>query len=517
LNSPYLLETNMTLGYTNWIKDELDWAWDDVLDIEDELAYAHAHNAPWDYIGWLLDDLDDAYDYVDEVTDELSAKTVHNLAVYKAARAQFLLDNHYYTTFWGIDSVQREVNYFHDEAKFEWQNYIGWTPYEYVTPPFAQVGRLDVIRGPFTGDCSRTHISLDDSPVTFIGQDPRETYFMLPDWVLPGPHRLYLWQGPLEYKWSIFVIELTMSIDTPNLHLQTYPRSTMWHLTLTTGTTGSDPTLASDLSSGGYSPDLTSLASIPNLRQGFQPPGQTSPGQIVVTATNLSPNIISIPQMSGGTETWVLGAQQIVPSGEFHVDYNADALQHGDFTITGHAVVLAKPIEASPVSPTEEEAPALEGQSGTSNVSDKTPQQLADEAMLKYGLAHYNTQNKLDALWQAWSKVTESAPADIKTELETAASNFDKADDAWKKAKDAYAKDPSDANNKAIYQTSEKRYETKIAYQKAREDVLDSVDPKLRDAWRRATAEYEDAQLREDWAKEDWQDAQKAAAEKAMK
>lgn len=522
--SPYLLEVGMTSGYKNWLKEELDWAWDDILEIKDDLAYTRVHGPPADYsgttddyIGSLLDDLDDAYDDADDIADELSAKTVHDLAQFKARRAQFLLDNHDYQTSDEHDSLQREVNYFNGLANDLSQNYIGWSSDEYLTPPFAQVGRLDVIRGPFTGDCSRTRISLDDWPVTFIGQDARETYFMLPSWVLPGAHTLDLWQWPLEYKWPIFVIELTMSIDTPNLHLQTYPQSTMWHLTLNTGTTGSDPTLASDLSSGGYSPDLTSLGSIPNLPQGFQPPGQTSPGQIVVTATDLSPDVISIPQMPGGTETWVLGAQQIVPSGEFHVDYNASALSHGDYAITGRAVVMAKPIEATPVSTPGQESLLQIDEPNASSVSDKTPQQLADDAMLKYGLAHYNTENKLNALWQAWSNVIRSAPADIKTELDTAASNFDKADDAWKKAKDAYDKDPSDANNKAIYQTSETRSEAKIAYEKAHEKVLDNVDPKLRAAWRAANGDYQDALLREGMAKEAWQDAQKDASEKAMK
>ncbi|MFZ3200222.1 MAG: hypothetical protein WA175_03625 [Candidatus Acidiferrales bacterium] len=513
--SPYLNGLPMITSYQNWLKDELDWAWDEVLDIKDELAYARAHGAPADYIGWLLDELDDAYDYEDEVADELSAKTVHDLALFKAGRAQFLLDNHYYTTFWDLDSLQREVNYFHDEANYEWRNYIGWFPGEYTTQPFAQVGRLDVIRGPFTGDCSRTHISIDHWPVTFIGQDTRETYFMLPDWVLPGAHTLYLSQGHLDYTWLVFVMQLTMSIDTPNLHLLTYPQSTMWHLTVTTGTTGSNATLASDLSAGGSSPDLFSLGSIPKLPQGFQLPNQTSPGQIVVTATNLSTNIISIPQMPGGQQTWVLGAQNIDPSGEFHVDYDASALSHGDFTITGRAVAMVKPKEATPLLPTGEEAPLNE--SNTSNVSDKTPQQLADEAKQRYDQAITDTLNKRNALRDAWDRIVNSAPKDILRICNDASFYFDALDDNWQKAKDAYDRDPSDANNKAVYQTSEKRYRAKIAYEKARENLLDSVDPKLSDAWRRANGDYDEALWREGMAKEGWQDAQKEAAEKAVK
>ncbi len=213
--SPYLNGLPMITSYQNWLKDELDWAWDDVLDIKDELAYTRAHGAPPGYpggtdayIGWLLDELDDAYDDADDIADELSAQTVHDLALFKAGRAQFLLDNHYYGLFNSPDSLQREVNYFHGLADYDGRNYTGWTFGTYFTQPFAQVGRLDVIRGPFTGDCGRTHISIDDWPVNFIGQDARETYFMLPDWVLPGAHTLYLSQGPLEYKWPIFVIEL---------------------------------------------------------------------------------------------------------------------------------------------------------------------------------------------------------------------------------------------------------------------------------------------------------------------
>ncbi len=509
--SPYLNGLPMITSYQNWLKDELDWAWDEVLDIKDELAYARAHGAPADYIGWLLDELDDAYDYEDEVADELSAKTVHDLALFKAGRAQFLLDNHYYTTFWDLDSLQREVNYFHAEANYEWRNYTGWFPGEYMTQPFAQVGRLDVIRGPFTGDCSRTHISIDHWPVTFIGQDARETYFMLPDWVLPGAHTLYLSQGHLDYTWLVFVMQLTMSIDMPNLHLQTYPQSTKWHLTLT-GLTGAP---ASYFSAGGFSPDLTSLGSIPKLPQGFRLPNQTSPGQIVVTATNLSTNIISIPQMPGGQQTWVLGAQNIDPSGEFHVDYDASALSHGDFSITGRAVAMVKPKEATPLLPTGEEAPLNE--STTSNVSDKTPQELADEAKQKYDQAHTDSEHKKQAMWDAWGAIIDSLPSGALGGFYEALKDFHVTNDNWQNAKDAYDKDPSDANNKAVYQTSEKRYETKIAYEKEREKLLDSVDPKLRDAWRRASSDYEDALWHEGMAKEAWQDAQKDATEKAMK
>lgn len=514
--SPYLNGSPMITSYQNWLKDELDWAWDDILDIKDELAYTRAHGAPPGYpggtdayIGWLLDELDDAYDDADDIADELSAQTVHDLALFKAGRAQFLLDNHFYGLFNSPDSLQREVTFFHGLADYDWRNYTGWTFGTYFTQPFAQVGRLDVIRGPFTGDCSRTHISIDQWPVNFIGQDARETYFMLPDWVLPGAHTLDLWQGPLEYKWPIFVMNLTMSIDMPNLHLQTYPQSTKWHLALT----GLNGAPASYFSAGGFSPDLTSLGSIPKLPQGFQPPNQTSPGQIVVTATNLSTNIISIPQMPGGQQTWVLGAQNIDPSGEFHVDYDASALSHGDFTITGRAVAMVKPIEATPLLPTGEEAPLNE--SNTSNVSDKTSQQLADEAKQRYDQAFTDTLNKRNALRDAWDKIVNSAPKDILLICNDASFYFDALDDNWQRAKDAFDRDPSDTNNKAVYQTSEKRYRAKIAYEKARENLLDSVDPKLSDAWRRAKGDYDDALWREGMAKEGWQDAQKAAAEKA--
>jgi hypothetical protein len=303
-------------------------------------------------------------------------------------------------------------------------------------------------------------------------------------------------------------MKLLMSIDTSMLHTKSFPKSTVWHLTLL----GLNGMPASAWSGGSFSPDLVSLSDLGKLPEGFQPPDQTRQGVIVLKASNLSQNIISIPELPSGQRTWVLDAQKFAPSGEFHFDARADALQDGNFVIRGLAVAMLKPLVGTPERPGPPGGGAPETAApSTAQSSGKTSAQLLREAGDAWTQALSRTETKRIAMNTAWDNACSKVPTQFRSAYENAGKDFAAADKTWQNSVNEYGKNPTDENHKKIAPLATNRYEKKVAFDLARDSVIDHMDSASRDAWRAAHTDYEDSAYHEALAKEALEGVYKAA------
>lgn len=382
--------------------------------------------------------------------------------------------------------------------------------YALTAPPILQVGRLGVLRGTFSGDCNDTRANIDGFPVRFIASNLTDYYFMPPEEMTPGRHTLSVWNGPFHYSIPVFSMKLLMSIDTSMLHTRSFPKSTIWHLTLL----GLNGMPASAWSGGSFSPDLVSLGNLGKLPEGFQPPDQTRQGVIVLTTTNHSPNIISIPELPGGQRTWVLDAQKFAPAGEFHFDSGADALQDGNFLVSGLAVAMLKPVLGTPERPGPPSggAPETPSRTGGAQDSGKNSAQLLQQTSDTYAEAQRRAESKRVAMNKAWENACSKVPAQFRSAYENAGKDFAAADKAWQGSVSEYDKNPTDENRKKIAPLSTSRYEKKLALDVARDAVMNHTDPASRDAWRAAHTDYEDSAYHEALAKEALEGAYKASS-----
>jgi hypothetical protein len=491
-------ELNFALGYLNYL-------WFKVTDYEEEWWDAYDDGAPDWVLAEIDDDIDSAQSAADRLALSLPIDEVRTMALWKAIYEGWL-DEHYH---YGTSVVHKDnIDYYTYRAVP--QDYLArLIRYSLTAPPILQVGRLGVLRGNFSGDCNDTRVNVDGLPVRFIASNLTDYYFMPPEEMTPGPHTLFVSNGLYRYRIPIFAMKLLMSIDTSMLHTRSFPKSTVWHLSLV----GLNGFPASGWSGGSFSPDLVSLSDLGTLPEGFQPPDQTRKGVIVLRASNLSPNIISIPELPGGQRTWVLDAQKFAPKGEFDFDARADALQDGNFLIRGLAVAMLKSVVGIPERPGPPGGgkPETPSSSASAQSSGKTSAQLLQEAGDAYTEAQRLAESKRKAMNKAWDNACSKVPSQFRSAYENAAKGFAAADKAWQNAANDYGKNPTDENRKKIAPLVTSHSEKRLALDSARQAVIDHMDPAARDAWRAAHTDYENSAYHEALAKEALESAYKAA------
>ncbi len=419
-------------GDSNYWLDYLNYLWFKVTDYEEEYWDADYDGAP----NWVLDEIeadqDDAQDAADYLAHHLPLDAVRNLAQKKANWERWL-DETYHG---GMSYVHKDnVDYYTSYAVPQ-DYYFLKSLHSLVAPPILQVGRLGVLRGDFPGDCGSTRVDVDGSPVRFIGSTQSSYYFMPPDTMTTGPHTLNVWNGMFGYKFPVFSMKLSMSIDLTLLHPKMYPTSTKWSLSLT----GINGMQLNNWTGGGFNPDLVSPSDLGTLPQGFSLNDQTRQGTILVRVTNASPTVIAIPEITGDQRTWILDAQSFAPAGEFHIDATANALRDGNFSVLGLAVATLKPIEGTPMTPpgtfpggipisavplqkTWPFGAALRPVSFGGNLRDAstevTPQ--TQEAGQKYLEARSATKVNRAAMIDAWKKALATTRPQFKAAYENAA------------------------------------------------------------------------------------------------
>ena len=489
-------ELDFGLSYLNYL-------WFKVTDYKEEWWDAYDDGAPDWVLAEIDEDIDSAQAAADRLARSLPLEEVRKLALWKAIYEAWL-DEHYHH---GMSVVHKDnIDYYTYRAVP--QDYFARSIlYALTAPPILQVGRLGVLRGTFSGDCNDTRVKVDGLPVRFIASNLTDYYFMPPEEMTPGSHTLFVWNGPFHYRIPVFAMKLLMSIDTSMLHTRSFPKSTVWHLTLL----GLNGFPASNWSGGSFSPDLVSISDLGKLPEGFQPPDQTRQGVIVLKASNLSQNIISIPELPGGQRTWVLDAQKFAPSGEFHFDARADALQDGNFLIRGLAVAMLKPVIGMPERPGPPSGGAPETLPTSAQSSGKIPAQLLQQAGDAYTEAQHRTETKRVAMNKAWDNACSKASPQLRSAYETAGKDFAAADKAWQSSVKEYGKNPTDENHKKIAPLSTDRYQKKLTFDLARDAVVNHLDPASREAWHAAHTDYEDSAYHEAVAKEDLEGAYKAA------
>jgi hypothetical protein len=235
---------------------------------------------------------------------------------------------------------------------------------------------------------------------------------------------------------------------------------------------------------------------------------QSRQGSIVLRVTNDSPQIISVPEITGGARTWVLDAKSFAPAGVFHIDAKANAIRDGNFSITGLAVATLKPIEGTPWVPDAPppwggKAPAARRldtprfQLISFRVDQGAPTAAAQQASRAYLDAQQATKARRLAAAAAWDAIFASANAASRTSLESAGKAYQAARSAWRSSRKAYAAGPSAGARASLQLATQERLRAKLAFEHAREVVLGSASAEARSAWQSARGEYKAAAARQ--------------------
>ncbi len=511
--------TNLSLGAPAWAREPvisppvwnggdlnywlgaLNYLWFKVTDYEEEYWDAYNDGAPDWVLDEIEDDQDDAQDAADFLAYHLPLDAVRNVAEAKAVWEHWL-DIFYHG---GMSYVHKDNEDYYLNYAVPQDYYVRDAFHALVAPPILQVGRLGVLRGDFSGDCGSTRVDVDGLPVRFMASNLHSYYFMPPETVTPGAHTLNVQNGMFRYAFPVFFMRLMMSIDTANLHTKIFPTSTHWHLTLT----GFNGMPSSNWTGGGVNPDLVSLSDLGTLPSGFQMPDQTRQGNIFVTVSNLSTTVIALSEVPGGQRTWVLNAQNFAPAGEFHIDGDAKALRDGVFNIHGLAVAALKPISGNPMppwgsswgplSPWQRPVAFAPLSSPFKNVSyrlgapDTSPAQQAQEAGQAYLAAQKNTKTKRLAMIDQWKKASSESRPPLRSAYEAAGKEYGVAFKAWRDSEKECKANPSDENRKKLAQLKQERLKKKLAFEAAREVLLNGMNPTTHQAWLAAQADYKNA------------------------
>jgi hypothetical protein len=160
-------------------------------------------------------------------------------------------------------------------------------PRRYEAPPVCPDGGVHVVRGPLSGDARATHLTLAGKAVTILAETPRAAYWVVPAGVAPGPSELSLQDGPRHATFRVSVLRIEMGAAKLNL---VKGESTKYRV----GVLGAEAMPEAVWACGRAWDDVTDLEAIRKLKPGFQVPGASQPGFVLLTVENRSPDTIAV-------------------------------------------------------------------------------------------------------------------------------------------------------------------------------------------------------------------------------
>jgi hypothetical protein len=205
---------------------------------------------------------------------------------------------------------------------------------DFASPPAAPALGVNVIRDPFGGDSVNTQVSVAGRQAQVMAETPRAAYYQLPHGLPPGPQQVQLAEGNRIVNFQLNVIRLNLSAD--RLQLQR-GETTNFRATVT-GLQG----LPANAWRSGNSPELVDSATLPALAPGFQPPGPSEPGVILLSLQNGSPGTI-LMQRAVGQVIVIKLTPEIVASGTYVFEDIIRSIRSGGFAVNAVLHVFLAP------------------------------------------------------------------------------------------------------------------------------------------------------------------------------
>ncbi len=219
-------------------------------------------------------------------------------------------------------------------------------------------GQLCTVRGPFSGDSSKTFAAFEDRPAIVVAETPQTAYLRIPDQTEPGPRPLFLAEGTKVVAFPTAVGEFSLYNGEKELK----PGQTLVTFPIVDG--------PSDIAEGAWVPGnfpATTLDEARKLVPGFQLPredhearekreaqekGESKDkreaeekkgGTILVVVKNMTPEQVSMREFKDQMVVFHLNDESF-SRGEFKYDLIVDALKPGHFDIRGYVFPFLAPI-----------------------------------------------------------------------------------------------------------------------------------------------------------------------------
>jgi hypothetical protein len=199
----------------------------------------------------------------------------------------------------------------------------------YAMPPVALAGRVNVIRGPLSGDGTKTIVRIGDRKLSIVAENERSVFFRIPDDFVAGEFRVELEDGGRRVEIPITVLRMTMAADQLKLRKG---QTTKFHVAIS-GPESWDagvwrPGIPSDLC------DVTALArKFPE----FRPPAPGADGFLLFSITNLSPSVIAIDEFARSL------SKKDFSGASYRYDAGIVAVSDGGFGIHGEVQAFLAP------------------------------------------------------------------------------------------------------------------------------------------------------------------------------
>jgi len=195
-------------------------------------------------------------------------------------------------------------------------------PKTFSLPPLNLAGALQRIHGPFSGDCNRTVIRVNNLPAKLLAESPRGAYCFLPSDLKPGPADWTIHDEQRSVRLRSWVLALQMSADKLKLMKG---ESTAFHVYIK----GVETIPQEAWFGSGAVPDFMDPAIIQKFLPDFKPPSPSQPGVLVLTLENMSVGTVT---MSGGNKlALTFGYGQ----GKYEHHGTLTATRSGSFDIDG--------------------------------------------------------------------------------------------------------------------------------------------------------------------------------------
>jgi hypothetical protein len=354
-------------------------------------------------------------------------------------------------------------------------------PLEYQTPAVCSRGSVQAIWGPLGGDAAQTRVEVDGVPAWIVAETPRAVYWLLPDRVAAGPHRVVLREGGRSVGFEVLVMALEMAADRLDL---LRGQSTRYHVRLRLGNVVPSTAWRSGL----VPADLTDLVALKKEAPGLRLPRSGEPGKILFVLTNASPETIAVPDMPGNRRSFELG-QEDFHDGVFAHDGDIRSVASGGFVIHGLAVAALDPVTGVPEPESQE-------------ISDTPEAHRIRIAYNRLQEARRNYHRTMEKTEGALEKGKTTAPKEAVDKFEDARRESHKF---WHTLVDASAKydaNKTEENKKALDNAEKKMKDLDEAARDAKQKMIDSMSKEARKA-------YYDAEDAERQAGQELTEAQK--------
>ena len=202
-------------------------------------------------------------------------------------------------------------------------------PNAFETPPVALSGRVSVIRGPLSGDGSKTTVRIGDRAASIVAESPRAVFFQIPDDCPAGNFRISLEDGGRRVELPVTVLRMTMSADQLKLRKG---QTTRFHVTIS----GPESWDAGAWRAGVPS-DLCDMPELTKKFPEFRPPPAGGEGFLLFSITNLSPSVIAIEEFARSL------SKKDFSSGAYTYEGGIGAVADGGFGIHGEVQAFLAP------------------------------------------------------------------------------------------------------------------------------------------------------------------------------